>query len=222
MRALLTRIVAVWVLIVAGCGEDDGGGAAPPTAEVECASVMLASVRLVGDPDCTVATHPLAASKLPDLRFSPAQNLCFIVGPAEIQFTDSSGDTITASAVAYSGIVSNPIATAGIVPIDQPCDAEGPLLVFTAATVAEISRTDGGEPIGRLVMRDTGWAEINPSTAFPGFVSERLAITAGEGGVLADAVGELYLTGDEFEGAPAFGSLCAPGLFDGLRELLGS
>jgi hypothetical protein len=89
--------------------------------------------------------------------------------------------------------------------------------VFSAATVAELT-TRAGVPVGELVMRDTGWAEIDPTTTLPGFVSERLVITGGRGGVLEVVAGELLLTGDEFSGVPASGSLCAPGLFDRLRE----
>ncbi len=215
----MLRFGFILFLALYGCGSDDGARAVVAPAAVECASVELANVRLVSDSACTVATHALTATKLADLQFTPSENLCFVVGPAEIRFTSADGETVVGQATAYSGIVSNPVAAAGIQSFDQPCDTEGPVLAFTAATVAELSRSSGGAPVGQLVMRDTGWAELNPATAFPAFVSERLVVVAGAGGVLADAVGELYLTGDEFSGAPAFGSICAPGLLDGLKQL---
>jgi len=205
--------------VAAACG--DSGGA-PVSRATECVRVEVADLSLSSDPACGVATDPLARRLLPDLEFTPG--LCFETAtvPLRVVALDGSsgagaaGDSIELLMRAQSGIVSNPVAGAGLAPFPGPIvDGQGAAhaaISFTAASAIAVSTADG-RPVGTLVARDTGWAEVKPPSTLPSYVSERLVIVGGEGEALRDAVGEVFATGDEFAGIPARGSLCGPGLF---------
>jgi hypothetical protein len=188
---------------------------------MQCARVRVERIALARDPECTVASHPLSESRLPDLAFTPG--LCFTTGPVGAEVIDASGRSLEVRITAFSGINSNPVAGAGLAPFPSPLlDASGmprTLIPVTAASFIDVRDASGERIIGELVTRDAGWAELDPATALPSFVSERLVVVAGSS-ALSDVVGEVLASGDEFAaGAPAAGSLCGAGFVDRLRDL---
>jgi len=209
--ALLTAALA------SACGD-----ATPPSAvqdEPQCARVVVERIALRADPACSAASHPLARSHLPDLTLTPG--LCYTTGSVRAELVDSTGRSLAVRITAYSGINGNPVAGASLAPFPAPLlDASGAtraLLSVTAASVIEVRDESGAREIGALLTRDAGWAELDPATALPSFVTERLVVTGGSG-ALAGVVGEVLASGDEFvAGAPATGSLCGAELLDRLR-----
>lgn len=185
--------------------------AKPPIECVTLASTDGALVPLVAEPTCTIATHPLAATELPDLAFAPP--LCFVstfTGKLALDGRPTDGLAI----VAHSG-VSTSASGAALAAMPSPLvDGGGtprPLIPFTAATVIEVRNAASGKVIGQLVTRDTGWGELDLATALPSFASERLAVTRATGPLFRGARGELVFSGDQFgAGGTARGTLCGP------------
>lgn len=219
------RLAARWrgpvllglALTAVSCGD----GSSTPV-QTRCAKVMVPHLALSTDPDCTVASHALTAEALPDLQFlSP---FCFTTGFVPAQLTSSDGRSLAIQIAAFSGIVTNTVAGVGLQSPPSPLfDAQGrshSYTAFLAASVVEV-RSASGKPLGQLVTRDAGWAELDPATTLPSYVAERLVIAGGSGDGLAGTVGDVILNGDEFTGAAADGSICGSEVFDKLSRAAG-
>lgn len=217
-----TRAGCALLLAAAGlsaaCGDGGRAGGAAVPAAVECLRIEAAPFRLSADPSCAVAGDDFARRLLPDLGFTPGA--CFRTGATALRAVAADGAALDLSFEAFSGIDTNAVAGTGLaplpVPLVDPAGEPHAYIAFTAASVIAVA-SPAGQAIGRLVMRDAGWAELRPPASLPVFVSERLTVTGGDG-ALAGAVGEVIATGDEFAGIPARGSLCGPGLFAALER----
>jgi hypothetical protein len=192
-------------------------GSANAKRAIDCvtvASLPSAPSTLTPDAACTIATHPLATTLLPDLGF--AAPLCYMT-----TFTDrlviDGRSTAGFDVVAYSGVATNRVATAALTPFPSGLrDGDGvsrPLIPFAAATIIEVRAAGKRTMVGQLVSRDTGWAELDLTTGLPGFASERLVVTHGTGRLFDGVRGEIVFSGDQFgAGGLAAGSLCGPQL----------
>ncbi len=204
------RTIVGFVLLLAGFPTT--ALAKPPVDCVPLASVPSAPTALIPEAACTVATHPLTAALLPDLSFAPP--LCYVTtftGKLTIDGRSTAGYTI----VAYSGVSTNTTgaALAAIPPLMDGTGAPRPLIAFAAATIIEIRSESRGTLVGQLVSRDTGWGELDLTTALPKFATERLVVTHATGRLFDGARGEIFFSGDQFGGGGfASGTLCGPRL----------
>lgn len=161
------------------------GGSA---AAVECQQVS-GTVKLALDPSCQVA------AAFPGIQFVGQQGSCFVVAiEGSLRGTGFSGATIepVASLVDGSGSLTPLIALETGRRAD-PTLPFGTRQFFTARTVATVKG-------GKLYTADAG-VRSNSETA------EQLHITGGEG-VYKGATGTVYVTGNDFAGAPYRGTLC--------------
>jgi hypothetical protein len=192
-----------------------GSASAKPAIEcVTVASVPSAPSTLIPDPACTIATHPLATTILPDLGF--AAPLCYVTTFTDRLLIDGRS-TAGYDVVAYSGVATNRVAAAALAPFPSPLrDGDGvtrPLIPFAAATIIEVRTQTKHNVVGQLVSRATGWGELDLTTALPSFASERLVVTHGTGRLFDGVRGEIIFSGDQFgAGGLAAGSLCGPQL----------
>lgn len=213
-RRRRARTVLLLLLgMLPACGDAERADPGPGSGDVQCVRIVVGNLALGADPECVVASDPVAARLLPDLRFTPG--LCYTTGAVPVRLVAADGTTYALVITAHSGIDGNPVAGAALapfpVPLVDPSGVAHTYIAFTAASVIAV-RSAAGRELGALVTRDAGWAEIEPPSTLPSFVSERLSITGTSGELLAGAVGEVLASGDEFSGLPASGSLCAPGL----------
>lgn len=187
--------------------------AAPPAPD--CVRVEIPEFRVVPDLECRFATHPAARQHLADLAAdaaTPAPNgPCYTIGPTAVRFTDGAGRTTEAVATTVSAETVG-VAGARVAPLPIPLfDAAGSVRIltpFSAATVMDVTSSSGRQ-LGQLVLRDAGWAEIDPVRNFPSFLTDRLMVTHAAGKLLRDVTGEIIVNGDAFvAGAPAVGTLC--------------
>jgi hypothetical protein len=189
--------------------------AAAARGTIECvtvASLASAPAALVPDAGCAIASHPLATTELPDLGFAPP--LCFVTTFTDTLVIDGR-PTAGFEIVAYSGVATNQVADAMLTGFPTPLrDEEGltrPLIPFAAATIIEVRAAGKKKVVGQLVSRDTGWGELDLTTALPSFATERLVVTHGTGRLFDGVRGEIVFSGDQFgAGGLASGSLCGP------------
>jgi hypothetical protein len=216
----MNHTVVVALLVALGTATQ----VAAARSTVECVTVESAEpvrLPLVVDPDCTIATHALTATVLPDLVFSSATG-CFTATITEGLLLDGR-PLEAADVVAYAGISRNGVtgdaALVGLpLPLFDDTSVLRFLVPFTAATIYELRSKGGGRLVGQFVARDTGWAEIDTTTAVPSFISERQVITHGTR-LLKGARGEIFLTGDQFGGETTVrGTICARGIQRRLRR----
>ncbi|HEV7735387.1 MAG TPA: hypothetical protein VGR62_24655 [Candidatus Binatia bacterium] len=205
MRTFLALVLTLVALTGAALAK-------PPVDCVALTSVPSAPAALIPEAACTVATHPLTATILPDLSFAPP--LCYVTtftGKLTIDGRSTAGFTI----VAYSGVSTNTTGAA-LEPIPPLMDGTGaprPLISFAAATIIEVRSESRGTVVGQLVSRDTGWGELDLTTAMPKFATERLVVTHATGRLFDGARGEIFFSGDQFGGGGfAKGTLCGPRL----------
>lgn len=190
-------------------------GSARAKSTVECvpiASLASSPAALVADPGCTIAAHQLSATVLPDLAFGAP--LCFVTTFTDALVVDGRA-TAGFEIVAYSGVATSRLGGAALAGFPSPLrDGDGrtrPLIPFAAATIIEVRQAGKARPVGQLVSRDTGWAELDPATALPAFATERLVVTYGAGRLFDGVRGEIVFSGDQFgAGGLASGSLCGP------------
>jgi hypothetical protein len=186
--------------------------AKPPVDCVPLTSVATAPAAVTPEAACTVASHPLTEAILPDLSFAPP--LCYVTtftGKLTIDGRNTDGFTI----VAYSGLSANTTgaALAAIPPLVDDTGAPRPLIAFAAATIIEVRSEARGTVVGQLVSRDTGWGELDLTTATLEFATERLVVTHATGRLFDGVRGEIFFSGDQFGGGGlASGTLCGPRL----------
>lgn len=211
MRRARLAIAAAMAAAALACG--DAGGGSAPSEEIVCRAVEVARFRLRPDPSCVIAGRDETRRHLPDLDFSPG--LCFAGDTARAVVEIPGGPAIELSISVHSGIAANAVARAALAPLPAPLvdgtGARRSLISFAAASVIDVASPDDGTPLGTLVTRDTGWAELGDGP-LPAFASERLVVVAGgEAGAFSALRGEVFGSGDEFgAGASARGSLCGP------------
>jgi hypothetical protein len=191
--------------------------------EPECVRLDAPNVTLAADADCTMATHPLAATGLPDQATVP--DAC-VRATYDAVLTTDDGQTLEVTHTAYGALTTNRFTDAAVADLPSPLFDEASmvriLVMIVGADVVEVRSKSNAKLIGQLVARATGWAEIDTTATppFPKFLSERAVVTHGSGRLFKAVTGEYFIAGDAFRaGVPLSGSICGEKLARRIRKL---
>lgn len=160
-----------------------------PQISIGACKDFAGEIKLEPDPDCKILTHRARALEFPDVKFmteTGAQNACF-----KGKLTGSIGK-IQVIGNSYSAHTTSPmrITSANAIP-------------FTAASIASL-RLANGMKLGNIYLRDSGVYDPNTN-----MVDEQL-VSSGSTGFLFKTRATINVSGNEFVGAPATGTICSP------------
>jgi hypothetical protein len=196
--------------------------AAAGRAEPECVRIDAPNVRLVPDPNCTMATHPLAATALADQETVP--DAC-VSSTYDAVLTTDDGRTLEVTHTVYGALTTNRLTDAAVISLPSPlfdgASMVRILVMIVGADIVEVRSKGNGRLLGQLAARTTGWAEIDTTATppVPKFLSERLVITHGGGRLFKGVGGEYFTAGDAFgAGVPLSGSICGEKLARRVRR----
>jgi hypothetical protein len=191
--------------------------------EPECVRIDAPNVTVVPDGNCTMATHPLAATGLADQDTVP--DAC-VSSTYDAVLTTDDGKTLEVSHKSYGALTTNRFTDAALADLPSPlfdgASMVRILVMIVGADIVEVRSKSNAKLIGQLVARATGWAQIDTAATPPApkFLSERIVVTHGTGRLFKAVGGEYFIAGDAFgAGVPLSGSICGEKLARRIRKL---